>query len=1147
MATVRDITLVSTADATSADLILPVRISDIQGASHISPFNGQTVNNVQGIVTAVASNGFYLQDPIADNDLRTSEGIFIFTNAAPTVAVGDSIQVSGRVTEFRPGNNPNNLTITQITTPTITPLSSGNALPTAIVLGNGGRTIPSTAIATGMGNIETTGTFDPAQDGIDFYESLEGMRVQIDNPVATSSTATFGASEEIWVLADNGTNATSRTSRGGSLITATDFNPERIQIDDLINTGTRLPAVTVGDQLSPITGVVNYDFSNYEVLVSTPPTVVTPTTLTPEVTTLAGDLNRLTVATFNVDNLDPGDGAAKFNALARAIVTNLQSPDIINLQEIQDNNGQTNDGVVNANITYQTLINAIAAAGGPTYQYRQVNPVDNTSGGAPGGNIRNGFLFNPSRVSFVDRPGGTATTGTTVTDIGNNGSPDLSASPGVIDPTNAAFVGSRKPLVGEFVFNGQTVYVINNHFIAQDGDQPVYGPNQPPTSASSVRRNQQATIVRNFVQRILAINPNANVIVAGDLNAVEFSTPLTTLKGAGLNNLIETLPANERYTYTFDGNAQALDHILVSGNLSRQLSGVDVVHINAEFSNSVSDHDPLVAQFLFNTAPTALTLSSTSVNENAATNTVVGTFTATDPDPGNTFTYSLVSGANAFAINGNQLQVTGLLDFETQSSYTIRVRVSDQGGLSLERDFAIALSNRNEAPVLTANLVQSLAAINEDPTTNPGTLVSTLLGSAVRDPDAGALQGIALTSTTGTGTWQYSTNTGVSWTTIDTVTEAGALLLTANTLVRFNPVPDFNGTVNLGFRAWDQTSGVAGSKVDTRVNGGETAFSTERATSSLTITPINDGPINTVPTAPVLTQGSVLVFTGDNLISINDVDASNGIEQVNLSVTAGVLSLGSTTGLTLVNGDNTRNLTIQGTLTDLNNGLNGLRFTPDAAAIISGSATLSIQTNDLGSTGTGGAKSDLDTVRITINPINLIQGSTGNNTIQGTTGADTIYARAGNDIVNGNGGDDILLGEDGNDELYGGAGNDYLDGGLGIDKIYAYDGNNTVFGRGGNDTIYVGSGVNQIDGGQGNDAIYLGSGQDTVVLARGNGIDTIYNYAVGSTRLSLGGGLTFSNLTVAQSGSNTLIRAGSESLALLFGIDASTVTAASFL
>jgi hypothetical protein len=68
-----------------------------------------------------------------------------------------------------------------------------------------------------------------------------------------------------------------------------------------------------------------------------------------------------------------------------------------------------------------------------------------------------------------------------------------------------------------------------------------------------------------------------------------------------------------------------------------------------------------------------------------------------------------------------------------------------------------------------------------------------------------------------------------------------------------------------------------------------------------------------------------------------------------------------------------------------------------------------------------------------------------------------------------------------------------------------------------------------------------------VVLARGNGIDTIYNYAVGSTRLSLGGGLTFSNLTVAQSGSNTLIRAGSESLALLFGIDASTVTAASFL
>ncbi|EHC08503.1 endonuclease/exonuclease/phosphatase [Fischerella thermalis] len=118
--------------------------------------------------------------------------------------------------------------------------------------------------------------------------------------------------------------------------------------------------------------------------------------------------DKLTVATFNVENLDPGDGSGKFTSLANAIVNNLKSPDIISLEEVQDNNGATNDSVVDGNLTYQTLIDAIAAAGGPTYEYRQINPVDDQDGGEPGGNIRVGFLFNPNRVDFVDRPGGTS-------------------------------------------------------------------------------------------------------------------------------------------------------------------------------------------------------------------------------------------------------------------------------------------------------------------------------------------------------------------------------------------------------------------------------------------------------------------------------------------------------------------------------------------------------------------------------------------------------------------------------------------------------------------------------------------------------------------------------------------------------------------
>jgi len=684
-------------------VVLNPRIHDIQGASHISPLNGQNVADVPGIVTALKSNGFYIQDPNPDSDDRTSEGIFIFTSSAPTVQVGDSVEVSGTVTEFRPGGaaGSNNLTTTQITSPTIVKLSSGNVL-TATILGNGGRTIPTSVIDNDTtGNIETgTTTFDPAQDGIDFYESLEGMVVQVNNPVATSPTNSFG---EIWVLADNGANATGRTARGGILVTSNDFNPERIQIDDALFTSGSSPKVNVGATFNTITGVVDYSFNNYEVL----PTSVTATsnTLTKEVTNLTPTTDQLTVATFNVENLDPSDGATKFNNLASRIVNNLKSPDIISLEEIQDNNGATNDSVVDASTTFQTLINAIIAAGGPTYQYRQINPVDDTNGGEPGGNIRVGFLFNPNRVNFVDRPGGTSTSNTTVTNV--SGVPTVSNSPGLIDPTNSAFTSSRKSLVGEFTFNGKTVYIIGNHFNSKGGDQPLYGPNQPPTLSSEVQRQQQATLVKNFVQSILAIDPNANVVVTGDLNDFEFSNPVSILESAGLTSLIETLPANERYTYNFQGNAQTLDHVLVSNSLLSKLDGYDVVHINSEFADQDSDHDPSLARFNLsaNNAPTDLALSATSVNENVPANTVVATFSTTDPDTGNTFSYSLIGGTGstdntAFAIADNSLKINASPDFETKSSYSVRVRSTDNGGLSVEKVLTIQVNNVNEAPTL---------------------------------------------------------------------------------------------------------------------------------------------------------------------------------------------------------------------------------------------------------------------------------------------------------------------------------------------------------------------------------------------------------------------------------------------------------------
>lgn len=619
-----------TASCTVAVNVTPTssdyRIHDIQGASHLSPLNNQQVT-VPGIVTARASNGFYIQDWLPDANDATSEGIFVYTDSAPTVSVGDRATVSGRVSEFRPGGSDGttNLTTTEIVAPSVVIESSGNALPAPIVVGAGGRVPPTSVIDDETsGSVETSGSFDAANDGIDFYESLEGMRVQVNNPVATGPTNSFG---EISVLADNGSAATGRTARGGVIVQPTDFNPERIILDDLL---ANTPAVNVGDAAPVAVGVMDYGFGNFKLLVTTPPAFASGG-LAREVAAAPGSLDELTIASFNVENLSPNDSATKFNALATQIVTNLRSPDIVAVMEIQDNNGATNDAVVDASQTFQTLIAAIASAGGPTYGYRQINPVDDQDGGQPGGNIRVGFLFNAQRVSFIDRAGGTSTSSTTVVD-GTYG-PQLSASPGRIQPTDSAFSTSRKPLAAEFLFNGHKVFAIANHFNSKGGDQPLFGRFQPPQLSSEVQRRAQATIVGQFVQALRQRDAAAKIVVLGDLNDFQFSNPLTILKEAGMVDLVEQLPEDERYTYVYDGNSQALDHIMVSDSLAQTaLPEYDVVHVNSEFADQTSDHDPEVATLLLppDDVTSQLSVQRSGLVLNRATQLFTGTVRITN-------------------------------------------------------------------------------------------------------------------------------------------------------------------------------------------------------------------------------------------------------------------------------------------------------------------------------------------------------------------------------------------------------------------------------------------------------------------------------------------------------------------------------------
>src|SRR5262249_11558358 len=161
---------------------------------------GTIVSNVPGIVTATRSNGFFMQDPTPDADDRTSEGIFVFSASAPTVTVGSSIVVTGTVSEFRPGgaSGATNLTTTEITAPARPRLAAAVALPPAGATDPGAPAPPTAVIEDdATGDAETSGPFDPDTDGIDFYESLEGMRVQINAAVAVGPRSDFGSNREI--------------------------------------------------------------------------------------------------------------------------------------------------------------------------------------------------------------------------------------------------------------------------------------------------------------------------------------------------------------------------------------------------------------------------------------------------------------------------------------------------------------------------------------------------------------------------------------------------------------------------------------------------------------------------------------------------------------------------------------------------------------------------------------------------------------------------------------------------------------------------------------------------------------------------------------------------------------------------------------
>ena len=572
------------------------KISEIQGAGHLSPLKNRPVYNVHGIVTAIRADGFYLQDPNPDDDPATSEGIFVYKSLVPGVKVGDEVLVNAVVEEMNPGGvGSTYLTITQLENPYIEVLSSDNELPEPIIIGEGGRMPPSQVIEDDAdGSISQSNVFDPENDGIDFYESLEGMRVQVNDAVAVSGTSQY---KEIAVVGDNGAHAGVMTPRGGLVIQADDFNPERIILDDGMR---QIPFVTTGDRADgPIVGVMDYTYGNYK-LQPTQKVSFTSAGLEPEGPLAAVGAGQIRIVDYNILNMS-GKDLDRAEVLADQIVNRMASPDIIGFQEIQDEDGSTSTQSLSADGTYQAIIDAILAAGGPEYGFVDIDPELNRDGGVPGGNIRVGFIYRLDRgITLADGIEGDARTATEVLNV--DGELALSLNPGRIDPTHAAFGDSRKPLVVTFEVNGQMLYVINNHFNSKGGDSALFGDVQPPVLTSEPQRLLQAQVVHDFVAGMLAVDPRANIVVMGDLNDFQFSAPLELLQGDILTDLVDTLPVEEQYSYIYDGNSQTLDQMLVSAAMLDKLVEYDVLHINSEFDyqSRFSDHDPVTAVFDLN-------------------------------------------------------------------------------------------------------------------------------------------------------------------------------------------------------------------------------------------------------------------------------------------------------------------------------------------------------------------------------------------------------------------------------------------------------------------------------------------------------------------------------------------------------------------
>lgn len=524
-------------------------LASLRGDGFESPHVGEKVAT-SGIVTAVNAVGFYIQPPGTEGD--AAGGILVRTRRDADVQPGQLVEVKGRVFERRPRDgNTAERTIVELNDAKYSVTGfDPSQLPKVQTIGAAGKMVPA-----------------DRKEAIDFWRSLLGQRVEIGPMTAVAASNQFG---DLATVPNGWTpERATRTSEGGLIMPDGEWNHQSVGLKFRPHIGTH-PEVRVGAQIPGATGIVTYRSGSFQIELDAMPEVSNPEPRPPHVTKLVAEPGKVTIGGVNALNMHPGE-IERAEELGKRIVHNLKSPDIIALQEIQDNDGPENSGTTDADLTYAMIIEEIQKAGGPTYAWKDIPPENNKDGGQPGGNIRNGFLYLPERVTLKED---------SVERIGEG---------------NAAFDDSRKSLVAVFEHEGKELAIVNNHFASRHGSTPWTSGEDELIVGGEAKREGQAQAVRAYLDQSLAANPGREAVIIGDFNDHSASPTVGALTAGDYYDLTLEVPADRRFDYNFRGTLGVLQPVLTSPRLNGKAE-IEMMHEAVFEGVKSSDHDPVMVR-----------------------------------------------------------------------------------------------------------------------------------------------------------------------------------------------------------------------------------------------------------------------------------------------------------------------------------------------------------------------------------------------------------------------------------------------------------------------------------------------------------------------------------------------------------------------